>query len=57
MIMYYECIKQDTFNNLELGRIYYIENNWLYNNAKTIKLYYITKWQLENMFKLNEVEK
>ena len=51
--MYYECIKQDIFNNLELGRIYYIENNWLYN--KTIKLYSITKWQLENMFKLNEV--
>ena len=53
--MYYECIKQDTFNNLEIGRIYYIENKWLYNKAKTIKLYYITKWQLKNMFKLKEV--
>ena len=52
--MYYECINQDTFNKLEVGKIYYIEDHWLYNGAKTIKLYHITKWQLENMFKLKE---
>ena len=52
--MYYECIIQDTFNKLEVGKIYYIEDNWLYNNSKTIKLYRITSWQLKTMFKLKE---
>lgn len=52
--MYYECITQDTFNKLEVGKIYYIEDNWLYNDAKTIKLYRITSWQLNTMFKLKE---
>lgn len=46
----YKCIIQDTFGKLELGRIYFIENNWIYNNAKTIKLYYITDYMLKCMF-------
>lgn len=46
----YKCIIQDTFGKLEVGRIYYIENNWLYNNAKTIRLYYITDYMLNCMF-------
>ena len=54
--MYYKCITQDTFNKLEVGKIYYIEDNWLYNNAKTIKIYRITNWQLDNMFKLKDKE-
>ena len=54
--MYYECINQDSFNKLEVGKIYYIEDNCLYNDAKTIKLYRITSWQLKNMFKLKEQE-
>ena len=53
--MYYECIIQDTFNKLELGKIYYIEDNYLYNDDKTIKLYRIDTWQLNTMFKLKEV--
>lgn len=48
--MYYECIKQDTFGKLEFGKVYYIENNCLYNDSKTIKLFYITNYQLENLF-------
>lgn len=46
----YKCIMQDTFGKLELGRIYFIEDNWLYNNAKTIKIYYITNYMLNCMF-------
>lgn len=52
--MKYKCIKQDYFNKLELGKIYNIINNCLYNNDCTIKLYYIDDWQLKNMFELVE---
>lgn len=47
----YKCIMQDTFGKLEVGRIYYIKDNWLYNNSKTIKIYYITDYMLKCMFK------
>ena len=47
----YKCIMQDTFRKLEIGKIYYIEDNWLYNNAKTIKMYRVTGYILKNMFK------
>lgn len=49
--MWYECIKQDTFNKLEVGKQYYIDNNILYNDNKTIKMYRITDWQLNTMFR------
>lgn len=52
--MYYECITQDTFNKLKVGKTYYIEDHWLYNDDKTIKLYYVTTWQLKNTFRLKE---
>lgn len=46
----YKLIAQDTFNKLELNKIYNIKNNWLYNENKTIKIYRITNYQLKNMF-------
>lgn len=47
----YRLIKQDTFNKLELNKIYNINDCIIYNDNKTIKMYRITKWQLNNMFK------
>jgi hypothetical protein len=52
--MYYECVKQDTFGKLKLGKTYYIKDNWLYNDNKTIKVYHINSYQLKNMFSLRE---
>ena len=46
----YKCIIQDTFGKLEVGKIYYIEDNWLYNNAKTIKIYRVNDYMLKCMF-------
>ena len=43
-------IKQDYFNELELGKIYNIKDNVIYNDAGTVKLFRLTSWQLENMF-------
>ena len=40
--MYYECITQDTFNKLEVGKIYYIEDNW-FKGINMIKE--IEKWE------------
>ena len=37
--MYYECIIQDTFNKLEVGKIYYIEDNWLYSKRNKINVH------------------
>lgn len=56
MIKEYELIKQDTLNQLELGKIYKIKN---FKNFKAIVsnvndsiiLYHVTNWQLDNMFK------
>ena len=51
----YELIKQDTFNNLTLGKIYTIKDfgnhkSIVNPNDDTIQIYIITEWQLENMF-------
>ena len=46
----YMLIKQDYFNDLELGKIYNIKDNVIYNDAGTVKLFRVTSWQLENMF-------
>ncbi len=46
----YRLIKQDTFNKLELNKIYNIDDYTLYNDSGTIKMYRITEWQLKNMF-------
>lgn len=46
----YMLIKQDYFNDLELGKIYNIKDNVIYNDAGTVKLFRVTCWQLENMF-------
>lgn len=45
----YKCIIQDTFGKLEVGKIYYIEDNWLYNNAKTIKIYRVNDYMFEEV--------
>lgn len=47
----YKLIVQDTFNELELGKIYNIMDYVIYNDDKTTKLYRLTKHQLEIMFK------
>lgn len=46
----YKLIKQDTFNELELGKVYNIKDNIIYNDKGTVKMYRVTRWQLENMF-------
>lgn len=54
----YKLIKQDTFNKLEVGKIYNIKdfgNHYsIMNDAKEeyyqIPLYQINQWQLDNMF-------
>lgn len=46
----YRCIKQDTFNKLELGKIYNIKDYVIYNDFSNITLFHLTRWQLENMF-------
>ena len=48
--MYYKCIKQDTFDKLEVGKVYYIEDNWLYTDNKVFRLYYINDYMLKSMF-------
>lgn len=53
----YALIVQDTSNELELGKIYNISGNWIYNDAGNIKMYYVDAWQLKNMFrKVDETE-
>lgn len=51
----FRLIAQDTFNKLELGKIYNIKNlgygyGIVSNICNEIILYSISKWQLENMF-------
>lgn len=46
----YKLIVQDYFNELELGKVYNIKDNFIYNSCGNIKLYRVTRWQLENMF-------
>ena len=46
----YMLIKQGYFNDLELGKIYNIKDNVIYNDAETVKMFRVTSWQLENMF-------
>lgn len=53
MLKRYKLINQDTFKKLELGKIYtLLDNKYIVNDEdQSIKIYYITKWQLKNMFK------
>lgn len=53
MIEQYRLIVQDTFKNLEVGKIYNIKDNRyiVSDNDETIILYGITQYQLQNMFK------
>lgn len=53
--MYYKCIIGDYFHKLEIGKAYYIEDGWLYNDDHTLKLYRIDDWQLQHMFRLESV--
>lgn len=46
----YKLIIQDTFNKLELGKVYNIKDYILYNDDETIKMYRLSKYQLETMF-------
>lgn len=50
MMSRYMLIKQDYFNDLELGKIYNIKENIIYNDVGNIKLFRVTNWQLKNMF-------
>lgn len=50
-MMYYKCIISDYFNKLEIGKVYYIQDNWLYNDDHTLILYRIDRWQLDHMFR------
>lgn len=52
MIKEYKLIVQDYFNELELNKIYKIKDNrYIVSEVDdTIKLYSVTRWQLENMF-------
>lgn len=50
MMSKYMLIKQDYFNDLELGKIYNIKENIIYNDTGNIKLFRVTNWQLKNMF-------
>lgn len=47
----YECIKQDTFNKLEVNKVYKIKDNVIYNDAENIALYRLTTYQLQTMFR------
>lgn len=52
MIKEYKLVLQDYFNELELGKIYRIKDDrYIVSDVDdTIRLYSVTKWQLENMF-------
>ena len=51
MIKKYKLIIQDTFNKLELNKIYKIKNNrYIVNDREDAILYSITQYQLKNMF-------
>lgn len=52
MIKKYKLIIQDTFNKLELNKIYKIKDNRyiLADVDDTIILYGVSSWQLKNMF-------
>jgi len=52
MIKKYKLIVQDTFNKLELNKIYKIKNNrYIVSDVDdTIILYGVSSWQLKNMF-------
>lgn len=53
MIKEYKLVVQDYFNELELGKIYRIKDDrYIVSDVDdTIRLYSVTRWQLENMFK------
>lgn len=48
--MYYKCVVPDCFGKLEIGKVYYIKDNWLYTDDKMFILYYITDYMLNTMF-------
>lgn len=48
--MYYKCVVRDYFGKLEVGKVYYIEDNWLYTDNKMFKLYYISDYMLHAIF-------
>lgn len=51
MIKKYRLIIQDTFNKLELNKIYKIKNDrFIVNDRENVILYSITQYQLKNMF-------
>lgn len=51
MIKKYRLIIQDTFNKLELNKIYKIKNDrFIVNDRENAILYSITQYQLKNMF-------
>lgn len=51
MIKKYRLIMQDTFNKLELNKIYKIKNDrFIVNDRENAVLYSITQYQLKNMF-------
>lgn len=51
MIKEYKLVMQDYFKELELNKVYKIKDNYIVSESDTsIRLYYVTKWQLENMF-------
>lgn len=52
MIKEYRLIVQDYFKELKLNKVYKIKDNrYIVSDADdSIKLYSVTKWQLENMF-------
>lgn len=52
MIKKYKLIVQDTFNKLELNKIYKIKDNRyiVADVDDTIILYGVSSWQLKNMF-------
>ena len=51
MMKKYKLIVQDTFNKLELNKIYKIKNDrFIVNDRENTILYSITQYQLKNMF-------
>lgn len=52
MIKKYKLIVNDTFNLLELNKIYKIKNNRLIvsDNDDSIILYGLSNWMIKNMF-------
>lgn len=51
MIKKYKLIIQDTFNKLELNKIYKIKNDrFIVNDRENAILYSITQYQLKTMF-------